>query len=290
MPAAVPVFDQLRRSRAHLHAALDLGRGGSAAIWSNDIDRVHYHDTKLHTLSLYLAGGEESRRMDRGAIRGHPGALCLIPQGSSSEWALGGDFRFIHLYLDDNRLRHILAATLDREPGALALPDRTFFDDAPLAAAMLDVARSCADGDGFAGSEAVARVTHRLLTLPEHGGRADRPLRGGLAAATSRRVIARMRDALDDPPSLDDLAAEAHLSPFHFQRMFRLSHGLSPAAYLEDLRLREAERLMRAGRGLADIAAACGWCHQSAFTRAFRAATGMTPGAWRAAALTRPGA
>jgi len=41
---------------------------------------------------------------------------------------------------------------------------------------------------------------------------------------------------------------------------------------------------MRAGVGLAEVASACGWSHQSHFTRAFRAATGLAPGAWRRAA------
>lgn len=288
MSAHAPVFDQLSQSRARLLSHLDLGRGRAAAIWSNDADRVRYHDTRLHTLSLYLVGGEEIRRMDRAAMRGHPGALCLIPQGNSSDWAIGQDFRFVHLYLADERLRHFMAATLDREPAALDLPDRTYFDEPHLAAEMTDLAIACDRGDALAAEAATARACHRLLTLPAHGGRPERRIRGGLAPAASRRVLARMRDRLDAPPSLDDLAAEANLSPFHFQRMFRLSHGLTPAAYLEDLRVGEAKRLMRAGLTLAEIATACGWCHQSAFTRAFRAATGLTPGAWRAAALPEP--
>jgi AraC family transcriptional regulator len=284
MSDAVTVFDQLSHSRAQLLSRLDLGRGRGVAIWSNDLDRVRYHDTKLHTVSLYLEGGEEIRRMDRGAIRGRPGALCLIPQGNSSEWDIGEDFRFVHLYLADERLRHFLATTLDREPSTVDLPDRTYFDEAVLGGHMLDLAIACDAGDALAAEEATARVCHRLLTLPAHGGRPARPVAGGLAPAISRRVIARMRDSLEDPPSLEELAGVADLSPFHFQRMFRVSHGLTPAAYLEDLRVEEAKRRMRRGDGLADIAAACGWCHQSAFTRAFRAATGLTPGAWRAAA------
>lgn len=284
MSALVPVFDQLSQSRARLLSHVDLGRGRAVAIWSNDADRVRYHDTRLHTLSLYLVGGPEIRRMDRGAMRGRPGALCLIPQGNSSDWAIGEDFRFVHLYLADERLRHFLAATLDREPATLDLPDRTYFDEPRLAAEMMDLAVACDRGDVLAAEEAAARACHRLLTLPVHGGRPERAVRGGLAPAASRRVLALMRDRLDQPPSLEAMAAEAQLSPFHFQRMFRVSHGLSPAAYLEDLRVAQAKRLMRAGLGLAEVAAACGWCHQSAFTRAFRAATGATPGVWRAAA------
>jgi AraC family transcriptional regulator len=279
------VFDRLRQSQARLEALLEAGRGRAAAIWSNDVDRVRYEDTALHTVSLYLDHGEESRRLDRGAIRGHAGALCLMPQGSWSDWAIGGRFRFVHLYLDDGRLRRFAAETLDRDPARVDLPDLTYYDEPVLAAAMRRLARSCRDDDVFAAEAVIAEICHRLLTAPVHGGLADRPIKGGLAPAVSRRAIERMRDRLDDPPTLDELAAEAGLSPFHFQRMFRASHGVSPHRWIEALRVEEAKRLMRAGDDLAEVAAACGWCHQSAFTRTFRAATGLTPGAWRTAAV-----
>jgi AraC family transcriptional regulator len=282
--SSTPVFDQLARTHARLEARLEAGRGRGAAIWTHDVDRVSYEDTALHTVSLYLDHGEESRRLDRGAIRGHAGALCLMPQGSRSDWAIGGRFRFVHLYLDDARLRHFAAETLGRDPARVALPDLTYYEEPGLAAAMRGLARVCAAGDAFAAEAVIAEICHRLLTTPIHGGLADRPVRGGLSPAVSRRVIAMMAERLDRPPSLDELAAEAGLSPFHFQRMFRASHGLPPHAHLEAMRIDEAKRLMRAGDGLAEVASACGWCHQSAFTRSFRAATGLTPGAWRRAA------
>ena len=284
MSAALSVFDQLSRSRARLWNRLDVGRGRGAAIWSNEADRVRYDDTALHTLSLYLVGGEESRRIDRGAVRGWAGALTLMPVGSSSDWEIGGRFRFVHLYLDDARLRHFAEATLERDPARLSLADRTYWEDAELAAGMTRLAEVCAAGDTFAAEGVIAEICHRLLTAPG-SGLAARPVRGGLAPAVSRRVTARLRDRLDAPASLDDLAAEAGLSPFHFQRMFKASHGLSPRAWLEALRVEEAKRLMRAGVGLAEVASACGFAHQSHFTRAFRAATGSTPGVWRTAAL-----
>lgn len=285
MPSTLSVFDQLSRSRAHLHARLDLGRGCGVAIWSNDRDRVRYENTRLHTLSCYLLGGEESRRLDRGAIRGWPGALCLIPQGSGSDWGIGGASRFVHLYLADDRLRHFMSETLDREPNGLDLPDRTFFRAPEMAAAMARLAGTCDEGDAIGAAEIVEELCAGLVTDPELGGRGHRPLRGGLAPHVSRRVLEAMRADLRRTPSLDALAAIAGLSPFHFQRMFRVSHGASPAGHLEALRVEAAKRAMRAGVGLAETADACGWSSQSHFTRAFRIATGTTPGRWRRAVL-----
>ncbi len=286
MTAHASVFDQLAaHTNARLCGRLDVGRGRGVAIWTNEADRVRYDETHLHTLSLYLFRGEESRRMDRGAIRGHEGALSLLPQGSRSEWDIGGRFGFVHLYLSDARLRHFAAETLDLEPATLALPDLTFYQDEALAADMRALAACCTTDDAFAAEAAIERICARLLAASGLGARAMPRLRGGLAPAVSRRVIERMRAHLDETPTLDELAALAGLSPFHFQRMFRASHGLSPHAFLEAVRVETARRLMRDGLGLAEVAAACGFCHQSHFTRVFRAATGQTPAEWRKRAL-----
>ena len=283
MAASLSVFDQLSRSRAQLHHRLDLGRGRGAAVWSNEADRVRYENTQLHTLSLYLVGGEESRRMDRGAIRGRPGALCLLPQGSGSDWAIGGAFRFVHLYLADDRLRHFVAETLDREPASLTLADRTYYDEPRLAAALARLAQAVAAADVPRAEGLIEEICHALVTSAANGGRPARPIRGGLAPVALRRALEAMRVRIEAPPSLEELAREAGLSPFHFQRMYRVSRGVTPAAEIEAMRVGEAKRLIAAGVGLAEVAAACGFCHQSHFTRAFRAAVGTTPGAWRRA-------
>lgn len=282
MSVHASVFDQLAtHTNARLDARLDVGRGRGAAIWTNEADRVRYDDTHLHTLSLYVVRGEESRRMDRGAIRGREGALSLMPQGSYSDWDIGGRFSFVHLYLADGRLRRFAEATLDRDPSTVALPDLTYYEDARLAAEMRTLARDCTADDAFAAEATIERICHRLLTGAAQGGRSARVVRGGLAPATSRRVVERMRAHLDETPSLDDLATLAGLSPFHFQRMFQATHGLSPHAWLEAVRIETAERMIRERVGLAQVAAACGFCHQSHFGRVFRKETGLTPAEWR---------
>ena len=278
-PQTDTVFTVLSRSHARLEAAHALGRGQSMAVWSNTRDRIVYDGTRQHVLTLYLEGGHHSRRADAG-LRGHSGSLCLLPQGNRSIWEIDGSFRFSHLYLTDERLRHVLATELDREPSGLDLSERTFFDDPRLADAMARLA--ALDGPGPDAEALVAEICHDLLTRPQFGGRPDRPVKGGLSHAARRRVTGLLRERHAEDWTLEAMAAEAGLSPFHFQRMFRTSLGLSPQTYLDDCRIAEAKRLIRTGTPLAEAALAVGYCHQSHFTRAFRKATGTTPGAWRA--------
>lgn len=109
--------------------------------------------------------------------------------------------------------------------------------------------------------------------------------RQALDAARTQRVIGYMRAHLEADIGLDDLAAVACLSPFHFSRMFRQRTGMPPHRYLAQLRMEAARcMLLHGGRSLADIAEACRFASQSNFTRAFRQATGMTPAAFRRSA------
>jgi AraC family transcriptional regulator len=97
-----------------------------------------------------------------------------------------------------------------------------------------------------------------------------------------RRVIDYMVQHLDEEIGIDDLAAVACLSPFHFIRMFRKRTGIPPSRYLGRMRLERAKLLLAQGDGsLAEIATACRFSSQANFTRAFHRATGSTPGIYR---------
>ena len=58
----------------------------------------------------------------------------------------------------------------------------------------------------------------------------------------------------------------------------RAEVGLPPHAYLDSVRIRQAERLIRAGRPLAGVAAEVGFSSQSHLTRQFKRLVGVTPG------------
>jgi len=98
-------------------------------------------------------------------------------------------------------------------------------------------------------------------------------------------VVRFMDGHLDRKLTRDALAGLACLHPGYFDRAFRAAYGQAPMRMLRDLRLRRARQLLEGTDGTLDaIAAACGLGDAAAFSRAFKAHTGMAPGQYRQAA------
>jgi len=76
---------------------------------------------------------------------------------------------------------------------------------------------------------------------------------------------------------LERMAAVADLTPFQLIGAFNRTIGLTPHAYLTQLRIRAAIHHLAAGRPLTDAAVASGFYDQSALTRHFKRTFGMTP-------------
>ena len=98
-----------------------------------------------------------------------------------------------------------------------------------------------------------------------------------------RRALAHIEGNLDDPAlNLAEIAREACLSPWHFHRVFTGTVGETPITYVRKRRLSEgAKKLKRETSTVLDIALACGFDSQAAFTRAFRAHYGVPPVTFR---------
>jgi AraC family transcriptional regulator len=96
----------------------------------------------------------------------------------------------------------------------------------------------------------------------------------------------RVRDTLHDSfrkkVSLDELARIAEVHPAHVSREFHRHMGRTVGAYIRELRIAHACRLLeRSARTIAEVAVASGFADQSHFGAAFRRTTGTTPTAYR---------
>lgn len=279
------VFDVLSRSRARLRASAPLGDGLAVAMWTNTRDETRYARPGHHTLSLYLAGGHGTYRTEAPSLRGEPGRVCLMPAGHESNWIVGGDQRFLHLYFDTAHLAPLALRLLDREPRDVGLPELTFIDDRVLSQPLQAIARLDWH-DPHARLEANTLAHDMLARLVQaHAGRPQdsRVRRGGLAPAVRRRLADWIEQHLDEPLTVGQMAAQAALSEHHFARMFRVSFGAAPHAWVLQRRLDRARELLRGAGSLEQVAQACGLASASHLVRRFRAQTGFTPGDYRRA-------
>jgi len=97
-----------------------------------------------------------------------------------------------------------------------------------------------------------------------------------------RRVLDYIDQNLEEEFTVEDLARLAHLSLFHFARMFANTMGMPPQRYVSRRRLEAAMKMIATGKlALSEIAFRSGFSSQASFTRAFRRATNMTPGEFR---------
>lgn len=121
-----------------------------------------------------------------------------------------------------------------------------------------------------------------LAELCRLGGAPFAPVKGGLAPWAQRRCLELIRARLSEDISLDELATEAQLSPFHFARMFKQSLGVPPRVYLTRLRMEKAcELLEMTDLPVTDIAQEVGYSSNQVLARIFTKHQRMPPTDYR---------
>ena len=108
--------------------------------------------------------------------------------------------------------------------------------------------------------------------------------RAGLVDRRIRLAVELMHAHLNRDLSLEEIASAAHLSPFHFARLFKKLTGATPHAYLASLRAARARQLLaETDLPVTEVGARVGYMSSSHFAHAFRQATGISPSAFRKA-------
>ena len=86
----------------------------------------------------------------------------------------------------------------------------------------------------------------------------------------------------DKPLTLENLSLQCHYSQRHFARLMREHYGMSPMAYLDAVRMKNAcDLLLRTTHSVVQIARLCGFEDNNLFSRHFRAAMGVSPTVYR---------
>jgi AraC family transcriptional regulator len=209
----------------------------------------------------------------------NPGGSHLLTHGEFNTPRWHQTFDEMSLVIDPRFVADVVEDGLP--PGRIEFVSQHSVEDSVIAhcamAFRAELAHDGPNGVLYAETLTTALVLHLLANYGVAKPKALSPC-GKLNSFQLRSVIDFVQSQLADDVSLRALARRAHVSVFHFARLFRATVGVPPHQFVLRLRLERALGLIKAGRlPLAQIAVEAGFHDQPHLTRAFRRVFGTTP-------------
>ena len=264
------------------------------------LQAVRYRDSPLsefsaeytpgtHVLSLYVQPPEKMDVRYEEVKRDMPppaGSIAVVPAGSSVVCSRQGSIDVLLIYLEPSLVAQVAAESFEFDPSRTVVSPVHGLNAPELRSTMLAV-----DAELKAGGVGVPLMVEALATMVSvhlirhfFGPRqlAARP-DGVLPHRKLRTVIEYIMENLEGNPTLEQMAAVVHLSPYHFARQFKAATGSPPHQYVIARRVERAQHLLRADGeiGLVDVALRVGFSDQSKFSFHFKRIVGVTPGQFR---------
>jgi AraC-like DNA-binding protein len=234
---------------------------------------AHIHDSWVVAC---VDRGAASFELDGTLHTAPSGSVFVIPPGivHTGEPATDGGYTYRVLYIDWAAVDDD-AAGWSNEPWPWSSPithDRDCLRTVNQLHELLALSgRALEQGEALAALRSALRGVAGLHPRSSH--------------AQTHPAVARARAFTDEHWrenfTLRELAEAAEVSPFYLVRTFHREVGMPPAAYRRALRVQAAQKLLRRGEPLRDVALTSGFYDQAHLTRHFKAVTGVTPMRYR---------
>ncbi|SFD62148.1 AraC-type DNA-binding protein [Bosea sp. CRIB-10] len=243
-------------------------------------DRAFEEEHPQHCIAIVRSGSFRYRSTQGSAVLA-PGSLLLGNRGACFECGhehAAGDhclaFQFEPAWLEG-----IVAAV----PGARQAGfTQAHLPPLPAFASIIAAAEVAADHPECL-EETALRLAGAVTSLLS-GAKARTEMPSTRDQRRITRALRHIEAHCDEALSLDALARQAAMSPYHFLRTFRTLVGMTPHQYVLRTRLHRAALLLRrTGQPVANIAFDCGFGDLSTFNRRFRRVMGASPSAYRGA-------
>jgi len=243
-------------------------------------DRAFEEEHPQHCIAVVRSGSFRYRSTQGNAVLA-PGSLLLGNRGACFECGhehAAGD-RCLAFQFEPAWLEGIVAAV----PGARQIGfARAHLPPLPELANLVAEAEISAD-DPAKLEETALRLAGAVTSVLS----GEKPKGETPNARDQRRITQALRHIeayCEEVLSIDDLARQAAMSPYHFLRTFRALVGMTPHQYVLRTRLHRAALLLRrTDQPVAGIAFDCGFGDLSTFNRRFRRVMGASPSAYRCA-------
>ena len=235
------------------------------------------HEFPLHTHEAFVVAVTEtggSVVKSRGLIeQAHHEALFVFNPGEPHAGWMGRSPHWKY------RAFYLAKPSMERLASDLGLPQlpgftQNLFTDRDLIDDFLDLHEACDGPEPADHRDELLTATFGRLFARHGAGRAARPIAD---RELMRRATMLMHSRFAEPLLLNDVASALGLTKFQLIGLFKQEIGLTPHAYLTQVRLNAACRLLRRGRSLAETAMEAGFYDQSAMTRHFKRCYAITP-------------
>lgn len=237
------------------------------------------HEYPAHTHEAFVVAVTEtggSIIKSRGQVEeAHPSTLFVFNPAEPHAGWMGWSHRWRY------RSLYLTRSAVDAVARGLGIEDvpyftHNMFGDADLIDGFLSLHRALEDGrDALREQELLVGTFGRLFQRHGSGG-------GRIASAPRdetmlRGVIDIMRARHAETLHLDELADAVGLTAFQLIGLFKRTVGLTPHAWLTQVRLNAACRHLRQGVPPADVAMRSGFYDQAALNKHFKRCYGITP-------------
>ncbi|WP_313293278.1 AraC family transcriptional regulator [Rhizobium rhizoryzae] len=246
--------------------------------WDGESHYLAHHDLILEDGEMEVRGEQPVQGRD---LRDQ---MTYVPQGQTiTGWAKPADRlnAFTVVCFDPATMEEELQV----EFGTVEPRPHIYFQDQELGTTMRKLGRLMADLERpaakvYAEAVGLTAALEMVRLQSEHALRVVKP--GELSQSQRRLVLDYIEANLASDIGLDDLAAVAVMTRFHFSRAFKATFGEPPYQFVIRRRIERARQLLAESRlSVADVAQACGFGNASQFTRTFRDIVGVPPLAFR---------
>ena len=225
--------------------------------------------------------------------RVHHGEVAIIPAGLPWEWAFKGttESDLLPLCLEDAFLREV-AQSVEIDPDEVEIVPLLGVRDPQIERVGFSLkaeveADDLVGGKRYAESLANALAIHLIREYSSLGRKATRKIAGGehngeLSKRALKSAIDYIGNNLQKDLTLPEIAGAAHMSPYHFSRLFKESTGFTPHQYVIERRVQWAKVLLSStALPIAEIALLCGFANHSHLNRHVKRLFGVSAKALR---------
>lgn len=233
----------------------------------------HSHDELMIGI---IHAGVKSFRSGRSVQYAAPGNLSVVNPGDmhTGEREHGRELLYAALYLPETAL----AAITDRSREHCHVVGRAVIDD-PEVWQWLSAAHRLALPGGDATAAEEAMVVGISLLFERYGASRPDPVDAACPKSVER-AMAFLHARACDNISLENAANASGVGLFHLIRLFQKHVGLTPYAYLTQIRIARSRQLLRRGAPVAQVALDVGYADQAHFSKRFKQLTGATPASY----------